>query len=59
MYRILLGDYLYSIKLVPGEKNIEMRYDIEYLTAGIIASICGILLLLAQCIIRWRKVFIG
>lgn len=55
----LFGDCLYLIKLLLGENVIEMRYSIEYLVFGVVCMTAGILLLLAQCIIRHRKVFIG
>jgi uncharacterized membrane protein YfhO len=42
----LFGDCFYSIALESGDNIIEMRYHIQYLKAGILASILGILLIL-------------
>lgn len=51
-----LGDALVTFKLSKGQHTVELEYQPEGYPLGLIITIMGLVILIAMCILSWRKI---
>ena len=51
-----VGNAMLAFRITAGAHIVELRYTPEGFKAGLIITICGLLIFIAMVILRWRKI---